>query len=76
MINYFKKLENMSDSEIETEFHNFCKDIPELSITVNSKDNHIEVKRQFLMIEELHRLGLTKEMIDFELFNEEYEINS
>lgn len=76
MIEYLKQLENMSDSEIENEFHNFCKDIPDLSITVNSQEDHIEVKRQFLMIETLHSLGLTKEMIDFELFNEEYEINS
>lgn len=71
------KILNSKDEEIELLFKDHFdvmikEGLTHLYITLTGNSEDIEIKRQFLLVEKMHELGLTECLDEFEFFNGEY----
>lgn len=68
---------SLSDDQVQNLFAEHCNQmdaegLKDIKFCIKGYDSVEEIQRQFLAIEQMHKEGLTTEIVDFELFNNQY----
>ncbi|MGB5886016.1 MAG: hypothetical protein WBG77_04630 [Acinetobacter venetianus] len=72
-----REILSLSDVQVKQQFVEHCakmgnEGLLDIKFCIKGYDSVEEIQRQFLAIEQMHADGLTREVSDFELFNEAY----
>ncbi len=74
-----REILSLSDVQVKQQFVEHCEKMGDeglldIKFCIKGYDSVEEIQRQFLAIEQMHADGLTREVSDFELFNEAYVV--